>query len=180
MAPPPTDSYNSYNWAVQQPASGVNLSATTGGTCNVQFAQTGTYTIIAYGTSNCATSTTPTYIFVYNVTSPSGGYSSTTVDYMATVYPNPSSSVLNIEIKDNTAVDEENARTNIASAAQATTDNFRIRLYDEHGNLVHHTHTKKGHKMHFSVAHLKNGIYYLNIQDETTGKTEKQQIIVKH
>ena len=176
IIPPPTDSFNSYSWEVaQQPANGAVLNDK-GSTCDVRFTQKGTYTINAYGNSGCATSSTPTYIFVYNVTSPAGSYSAVSPASMVVAYPNPVSSALNVEIKDNTATVEGN----IASAAQTSTDNFKIRLYDEHGNLVHHTHSKKGHKTHFSVAHLKNGIYYLNILDEKTEKTEKQQIIVKH
>ena len=180
ITPPQTADVTGYNWVVlQQPANGATLS-NTGLTCGIRFSQTGTYVIYAYGNYGCAVSNVPTYIYIYNVTSPSGANSSTAPTFTASAYPNPVSSSLNIEIEGNAPATTDNVQTNTSSVSQNKTDDFKISLYDEHGKIVHHAKAKKGNKAHFSVAHLKNGIYYLNIYDETTGKTEKQQIIVKH
>lgn len=175
---PQTPDINTYRWVVQ-PSTGVVVGATSGLTLDVRFTQAGTYQIFAYGTSRCGASVNPTHIYIYNVSSSTGSYSSTVPTFTATAYPNPVSSALSIEITEN-AVASDNAQTNLASVNQNKIDDFKISLYDEHGKLVHHANAKKGKKAHFSVAHLKNGIYYLNIHDESTGQTEKRQIVVKH
>jgi len=179
ITPPQTPDVMGYSWVVQQAANGAVLS-NMGLTCDVRFTQPGTYVICAYGKYSCATSTTPTYMFFYMVSLPAGGYSSPVATYAVTAYPNPASSIVNIEIKGSEIATSDSTQANIASSTQNKTGDFRIRLYDEHGNLMHHTTTKKGDRAHFSVAHLINGIYYLNVYDETTGKTEKQLIIVSH
>ena len=179
IVPPQTPDIKTYHWVVQQPTGAV-FGATTGLTFDVRFTQIGTYQIFAYGVSNCAESVNPTHIYIYIVTSPSGSYSSTASTYAVITYPNPATNAVTVEIKDNVVASADNAQTNLASVKQNKVNDFKISLYDEHGKLVHHATAKKGNKTHFNVAHIKNGIYYLNIYDESSGKTEKQQIVVKH
>ena len=97
--------------------------------------------------------------------------------------------MLNIEIKDDASAvnstQEVNTSTAVANVsttvdAHVHSHHFDISLYNEQGTKIRHTTAKKGGKTHFNVAHLKAGNYYLHIYDKTTGKSERQQIVVKH
>jgi hypothetical protein len=173
---PQTPDITAYRWVVQ-PSTGAVLGTSPGLTFNIRFTQAGTYVIYAYGSSRCGESSNPTHIYIYNVSSYTSGYS-----YAATVYPNPVSDNINIEIKDNDLATADNVETDIALVKQnkIAGSTFTVQLYDVYGRLIDRTAATKGSKTHISVAHLKNGIYYLHIYDESTGKTEYQQIVVKH
>jgi len=100
-------------------------------------------------------------------------------------YPNPASSVLNIDLSAETTLNGQSVsqETEMAVSSQPTakaTASYAIKLYDEHGRQQRHTTAKKGDKVHFNVSHLKSGIYYLHIYDGVHEKPEIHQIIVSH
>jgi hypothetical protein len=71
------------------------------------------------------------------------------------VYPNPVSDILTIEI-------DYEAITGAQRFIQAPT--FDIRLYNQLGNQVRQTTTKSG-SVQFNVSNLPDGIYFLHIND---------------
>jgi len=91
------------------------------------------------------------------------------------VYPNPVSDLLYIEIDRQAFLDamlsSENLRTNIDPT-------FDVRLYDFQSNLLRQA-TSKGGTVQFNVANLLAGIYYLHIYDGISEKPETMQIVVK-
>ena len=101
-------------------------------------------------------------------------------DCKTTVYPNPASHTLNIEI-------DQEAFTQAKSIEQATTDTkqlkkepaYDFRLYDKQGNIVLRAQNKGG-SAQFNVSNLPNGIYYLHIYDGVNSEPEIHQIMVQH
>ena len=99
-------------------------------------------------------------------------------------YPNPTSSILNIEIKEVAAAKDMQAASNTLTTADALQSkaidpHYDIRLYDSFGILQRQT-TGKDSKVSFNVANLPNGFYYLHIYDGVHEKPEIRQIIVSH
>jgi len=93
-----------------------------------------------------------------------------------TAYPNPTSSILTIEIDEVMAAQiraQSNFKTN------AATPNFDVRLYDASGVLVRNTQTKGG-KVTFDVSALPNGFYYLHVYDGVIPSPEVLKIVVNH
>ena len=87
------------------------------------------------------------------------------------VYPNPTSNILNIKI------DEEVADRSATVIQTGTT--YDIRLYDGQGTLLRQRKTKGG-VVQFNVSNLLNGIYYLHIYDGVSDTPEMRQIVVEH
>ena len=81
-------------------------------------------------------------------------------------YPNPVSTILNIEIDPSSA-----------SGRQQTS--YDIRLYDGQGNMLHQA-AASGSPVAFNVANLQDGIYYLHVYDQVGGKPFVRQIVVQH
>jgi Zn-dependent metalloprotease len=100
-----------------------------------------------------------------------------------TAYPNPASSILNIEI-DGAAVAarlvQESGLSPVTGGKQLRQEKertFDIRLYDGQGNLLRQAKTRGG-TVQWSVANLPAGIYYLHIYDGLSDKPEMRQIVV--
>jgi hypothetical protein len=89
-------------------------------------------------------------------------------------YPNPATSVLNIEIDLTLAKAPGQAK---AASRQAPA--YDIRLYDGQGNLLRQQKTGSG-TVQFNVSNLTNGIYYLHVYDGVSAKPDMQQIVVEH
>ena len=85
------------------------------------------------------------------------------------IYPNPASHTLNIEIV-------PQANNNSAGNSGPIYD---IRLYDVQGNLLRQTATQGG-KVEFNVSNLPDGIYYLHVYEGKGRKAEIRQIIIEH
>ena len=96
------------------------------------------------------------------------------------VYPNPVSDILSIEIDDQ-AILQAQTRGQTTSGAQRSVPDpaFDIRLYDGMGNILRQQQTKGG-TVQFNVSNLPNGTYYLHIYDGASDKPEIQQIMVQH
>ena len=101
----------------------------------------------------------------------SGG-NDTDLDVYLTVYPNPTSGLLNIEI-------DASAHTlDLQSKSITTVPAYDVRLYDGQGNLQRQASTKGGN-VQFDLSNLSNGIYYLLVQDgESIPAT--RQVVVEH
>jgi hypothetical protein len=76
-------------------------------------------------------------------------------------YPNPVSDILYVDVENKTSA------------------SYNIRLYDSQGKMVRQTKATGG-TVEFSVSNLPNGVYFLNIYDESISKPETHKIIVKH
>jgi hypothetical protein len=76
-------------------------------------------------------------------------------------YPNPASDIL--------YVDSENK----------TSASYNIRLYNSQGKMCRQAKATGG-IVEFSVSNLPNGVYFLNIYDESVSKSETHKIIIKH
>ena len=122
----------------------------------------GIRTIKATATNECG-STVST--FLVDVSGRGGGVS---------VYPNPSSDILTIEI--NADFTQEAVDSQESSNTPFT---FDIRLYDGQGNMLRQQSTK-GDTVQFNVSNLPNGIYYLHIYDGVNSTLEMQQIVIEH
>jgi hypothetical protein len=85
-----------------------------------------------------------------------------TVNSAIIAYPNPTGSVLNVEID-----------------REAIFQTYDIRLYNGQGNLLRQA-ASQGEKVEFNVGSLPNGIYYLHVYDGINEKPEKRQIVVQH
>ncbi len=95
-------------------------------------------------------------------------------------YPNPASTILNIEFDQEVLGQAQAMQQTTTSGKQIKQDKtFDIRLYDGQGNLLRRA-TTKGSKVEFNVSNLSNGIYYLHIYDGVNEKPEMQQIMVEH
>jgi len=94
------------------------------------------------------------------------------LDSYISVYPNPTSGLLNIEI-------DASAHTlDLQSKSITTVPAYDVRLYDGQGNLQRQASTKGGN-VQFDLSNLSNGIYYLLVQDgESIPAT--RQVVVEH
>jgi hypothetical protein len=127
------------------------------------------YTLYAYAINHCGTSPEATYVQNIYVTPPAWMY-------LSSIYPNPASNILNIEI----GAQAQSAAPAITADTQLKQDKtFDLRLYDGQGNLLHNAKAKGG-TVQFNVASLPNGIYYLHIYDGASQKPEIRQIVVEH
>jgi len=91
-------------------------------------------------------------------------------DTYISVYPNPVSGILTIEINVATAQNLLPVKANLT---------FDVRLHDNQGNLLRQQQTKGG-IVEFNVANLSDGIYYLHIYDGVSETPEMRQIMVEH
>ena len=95
------------------------------------------------------------------------------------VYPNPASDILNIEI-DQEIVDAVKALLQASGAKYSNNEPvFDIRMYNIFGNTVRST-TTNGGTVQFDVSVLPDGFYYIHIYDGVSNKPEKHAVIVKH
>jgi len=92
----------------------------------------------------------------------------------ASVYPNPATDILTIEINEAAAQDQS-----MQSSKYHPNPAFDIRLYDVQGNLLRQTSTKGG-TVQFNVSNLPDGIYSLHIYDGVNETPEIHQIVVEH
>ena len=95
-------------------------------------------------------------------------------------YPNPASTILNIEI-DHEAIAQARSMQQNANNGQVfkADPSYDIRLYNDLGVLLRQAATQGG-KVEFNVANLPNAIYYLHIYDDVGSKPEMKQIVVQH
>ena len=85
-----------------------------------------------------------------------------------TVYPNPASSAVYIEI------DVEND-----SQQQKTARTYDVRLYDKQGNLLRQQKTAGG-RVEFNISNLLNGIYFVHVYDGVNKQPEMRPLVVEH
>ena len=86
------------------------------------------------------------------------------------IYPNPVSDILTIEIDADAAQSLQPERASL---------NFDVRLYDEQGNLLCQTKTQGG-TVEFNVSGLPDGFFYLHVYDGVNSRPVMQQIIIEH
>jgi len=112
----------------------------------------------------------------------------------AYAYPNPASSDLNIEIKEEAVATETMQEASVSDAlttvdaltatdaqlSKAVDPVFDIRLYNDQGSQVRQTSARIGEQVQFNVSNLPNGNYYLHIYDGINPQPEKRQIVVRH
>ena len=139
----------------------------------VKFSNSGNYTLNLYMQNKCGTSVQPSFTYTFIV----GGSSYS----MATVYPNPVSDVLNIDIEtpDVSQAAQFAQSTGSGVNTNSTSATFEIRLYDSNGKLMQQKKVKPG-KAQLNISHLHNGNYFLHIYDGVNGIPEINQIVVKH
>ena len=165
-----------YTWSLTAPPNPTGAYINGQNThADVSFNTAGVYTLFAYGKNKCGASSNPSPIFIYNFVVGSNS--------MTSVYPNPASDVLNIEINESSAAPIYLATQSIQSVAGSTNSStngttYDIRLYNAHGKLMRHKKEKAG-KVQLNVSHLHNGNYYLHIYDDVSENPEVHQIIVK-
>ena len=135
-------------------------------------ATVGTQCIIIAVSASSGASTKPV-----NAASCKGGSSSNEEedesfsDSYISVYPNPVSGILTVEIDASSA---QNA------GMQSKYDSvYDLRLYDGQGNLMRQA-SSKGGAVEFNVANLPEGIYYLHVYDGVNSVPEMLQILVEH
>jgi len=100
------------------------------------------------------------------------GNESNSVAYY-TVYPNPTSDHLYIEI------DAAAHLQDLQSKSARSVPVYDVRLYNGQGTLLRQQKTKGG-TVHFNVTHLLYGIYYLHIYDGISDKPVIKHILVDH
>ena len=98
-----------------------------------------------------------------------GGRSGGDPDYIS-VYPNPVSDILTVEIDADVILSQLTERANLT---------FDVRLYNLTGTPVQQT-TTKGGKIQFNVSNLPNGFYYLLVSDNVSNMSKMQTVIVQH
>jgi hypothetical protein len=86
-----------------------------------------------------------------------GNINIVSVERTIAFYPNPANDILYVDLENKTS----------------------IRLYNSLGKLCRQAKTTGG-TVELSVSNLPNGIYFLNIRDESASKSETHKIIVKH
>ena len=86
------------------------------------------------------------------------------------VYPNPVSDILTIEI------DAGAAQSLLPVKASLS---FDVRLYDEQGNLLRQAKTRGG-TVEFNVSVFPDGIYYLHVYDGVNSAPVMLQIMLEH
>jgi subtilisin family serine protease len=156
----------SYQWTLS-PLNG-NSVYNYGNVCDIAFYNSGSYQVVCRATNACGQGAY--YVIdveVYNASS----YSS--------VYPNPVSDILHIDINR-----EVLARTQVARQKEGTVSvgqdvSLDIRLYDSQGNQQSQA-ISKGENAIFDVSRLSDGIYYLHVHDGIAEKPEIYKVIVKH
>jgi hypothetical protein len=82
-------------------------------------------------------------------------------------YPNPVSDILYIDLE------------KFVHTQNKTSASYDIRLYNSRGTMCRQTKATGG-TVEFSVSNLPNGVYFLNIYDESVSKPETHKIVVKH
>jgi Zn-dependent metalloprotease len=136
---------------------------------NIQVSSPGTYTIFCWARNSCGERATPRYFAVQvPTTSP-----------RSSIYPNPVSDILYVELDNELDKSADALETNINSENINQRFTYDIYLYDFQGSLVQNSKAKKG-KVEFNVTSLPNGNYFLHIYNGKDEKPEIRQIIVRH
>ena len=157
-----------YEWTIAGAPSNYYTYQESNGWLSICFFQEASYDFNLLASNACGCDYGHLYVYAYYKQS----YS---------FYPNPASSILNIEI------DQEAVAKKVQTIQQNTANlkslkvepTYDMRLYDRHGHLLRHA-TTHGSSVQLNVAHLHNGIYYLHIYDGISEKPEIHQIMVKH
>jgi hypothetical protein len=137
----------------------------------VSFSSQNVYTLFAHAVNACGTSSSPTFIYNFNV-----------VNYTTySAYPNPVSSILNIEFEQEKDIQSLGASGTIVSSSgmKGTEPVHEVRLYDWQGQLQRQATTRSG-KAELNVSGLPDGIYYLHVYSEESDKPDTRKIVVKH
>jgi len=159
-----------YEWTIAGAPSNYYTYYAYNGSLDICFFQEASYDFYVAASNACGCGIGHLYVYAY-------------YKQNYNFYPNPASSVLNIDIDQETV--EKRAQ---AQAIQQNTANIKsvktepvydIRLYNHHGHLLRHA-TSHGSRVQLNVAHLHNGIYYLHIYNGISEKPEIHQIMVKH
>ena len=117
------------------------------------------------------------YIVSYEISSCRGGGGSPS--YIS-VYPNPVSDILTIEIDAESFTQSGAFEQPLTDGKPFKTDPvFDLRLYDGQGNLLRKAKTKGG-TVEFNVSNLPDGIYYLHVYDGVNSTPVMKQIMVEH
>jgi subtilisin family serine protease len=93
-----------------------------------------------------------------------------------TIYPNPASDNITIEIDNSTKYYDLNTE-NLKEANDPTLERFTVRIYDKQGILISSI-IKSGIKFEVPVNNLRDGIYIIEISDSKFKYSE--QLIIKH
>ncbi|MDR2764046.1 MAG: trypsin-like peptidase domain-containing protein [Tannerella sp.] len=162
----------SFYWVWNQ-SNGATLGNSYGATATVTLKNNGTSTLHAYGINSCGGNTTGAPMFIYNI---SRSYSSSS--YLLSAYPNPVSSVLNVQLEE-----QELETASSSSGQQRVTGSapvYTIRLYNAAGTPVLQTTANDVGTVQLNVGSLPNGIYTLHVHDGTDSPPLTQHIVISH
>ena len=147
---------------------------------NISFGQVGSYQISAAVSNQCGS----TFFATIDVNVFRGGgdlppacncnpsWGCSCLFFGLSVYPNPASDILNIELGTTTTTIP--FRSDITSS-----DNiYDIRLYNDRGNLVRQM-TTQGGAIQFDVSNLPTGVYSLHIHDGVSCSPDVRQIVIR-
>ena len=143
-----------YDWTISP--MGSNIIYDYGSWISIYFPSPGNFKVSLRGSNTCGWGSW----YDYYVDVGNRGLSS--------VYPNPVSDILNIDID---ATGNANARD--------ASPSYNIRLYDVIGIQLRHT-VSNGGTVQLNVSNLPNGLYYLHIYDGSSNAPEIHRIIVQH
>ena len=140
------------------------ITYTSGNTAYVYFPYGGggDYTLYMSVMNSCGADETYMNIQAYNRRGSPESY--------ITIYPNPASDVIHIEIDSQVATGI--VQRNVSDIT------FEVCLYDVRGNLLRHQFTKGG-VVQFRVSDLPMGVYYLHVYDGVSNIPEIQQVIIE-
>ncbi|MDR2773906.1 MAG: T9SS type A sorting domain-containing protein, partial [Tannerella sp.] len=148
-----------YYWVWHMNDGGATLSNPYGTQATVTITQSsGKYRLKAYGINSCGGYTSGIPLFMYE-------FSVGEALYRMTAYPNPVSSVLNVQLEE-----QELETASSSSGRQTVTGSapvYTIRLYNAAGTLVLQTTANDVGTVQLNVGSLPNGIYTLHVHDGT-------------
>jgi hypothetical protein len=158
---------------------GATLGSSYGATATVTVTSNSSSRLHAYGINSCGGFTTGAPMFIYNI---SRSYTSSS--YSMSAYPNPVSSVLNVDLEELEA--ESGALSTAGSSLSSSggisraTPVYTISLYSVMGVLTLQTAANGMGNIQLNVGSLPSGIYTLHVHDGTDSPPLTQHIVISH
>ncbi|MDR2041869.1 MAG: trypsin-like serine protease [Tannerella sp.] len=167
-----------YYWVWDLNTGGGTLGNSYGTTATVTIPQrNASYRLSAYGVNACGEYYTGAPFFSFSI-SP-GNYA-----YSLSAYPNPTSSVLNVDIEEleteSTAFSTTGSSASGFGAVGKVKSVYTISLYNASGTLALQTTASDTNHIQLDVGSLPNGIYTLYVHDGTENPPVTQHIVISH